>query len=304
MAKEPGTGAVHEAFDPQRTSRLHTTLTHMEERGGYLIRIYPVELGEGILTLPEKKFVIGREKECELMVEDQDVSRRHASIEFTPRGYIITDLNSTNGTFINDDKVNRAVLKTGDLIRLGKTIFKFLRGDGVEKQYHETVYSIMITDGLTGVSNKRFLMEALDRELSRSQRHKRPLSLAILDLDHFKSINDKYGHLGGDMELREIARRIKAAIRRDEVFARYGGEEFVIVLPESTLEQARQFSERVRELVGSEGVRADGITIPVTVSIGIGHTDGGESISREEMLGRADKKLYEAKNSGRNRVMW
>jgi len=276
----------------------------MGEHGGYLVRIYPVALNEGILSLPEKTFCMGRDKECEMVLDDQDVSRRHASIEMTPEGYTISDLGSTNGTVVNEAKVKRAVLASGDLIRLGTTILKFLRGNGVEKNYYETVYSMMVTDGLTGVSNKRFFEEVIDRELSRSQRHNRPLSLAILDIDHFKKVNDTHGHLAGDAVLRELCRRMRGAIRRDEVFARYGGEEFVLLLPESTLEQACPFGARILKLISGTPFQLESGPIDVTVSIGIAYTKGGEAVSRAELIERADKKLYEAKNSGRNRVVW
>ena len=186
---------------------------------------------------------------------------------------------------------------------MGKTILKFLRGSDVEKQYHETVYSMMITDALTGIPNRRFLKEFLDRELTRAHRHKRPLSVAIIDLDHFKAVNDQYGHLAGDVVLREVSNRIRGSIRRDEVFARYGGEEFAMVLPESNLQQAASFSERVRLLVSRLPVSVDASRIPVTVSIGIAHTLG-EELTPDELFARADKKLYQAKAAGRNRVVW
>lgn len=291
-------------FDPEQTRLLSTFLTKMGEQRGYLVRIYPVDIGEGIIALPMTPVVLGRDSDCDLVVADFDISRRHATIEVCEGEYTIRDLNSTNGTLVNNRKVEVVGLVSGDMIRVGKTILKFLRGNDIERQYHETVYSMMVNDGLTGIPNKRFFQEALQRELARTQRHHRPLSLAVLDVDHFKSINDKFGHLAGDAVLRELCARIRGVIRKDEVFARYGGEEFVVLMPESTLEQASQFAERLRVIVQSEPVRVEGASIPVTVSIGVAHTTGEDSISTEELIERADRKLYDAKHGGRNKVMW
>src|SRR5262249_43190695 len=153
--------------------------------------------------------------------------------EVSPGGVTVADLGSTNGTFLNDALVARAPLKDGDYLRVGNCIYRFLAGGNVEADYHEEIYRLTITDGLTQTHNKRYLLEFLDRELARSQRHTRPLSLVLFDIDRFKAINDELGHLAGDHVLRELAACVKAAVRREELFARYGGEEFAVVLPET-----------------------------------------------------------------------
>jgi two-component system, cell cycle response regulator len=285
------------------TRRLSTLVSRLTDKGGYLVRIYPVVVGEGIIHLRPSTVIIGREVECDIALNDHDVSRQHASIAMKDGDYVITDLGSTNGTLVNNEKVSSAKLTSGDLIRIGKQVLKFLRGTDVETQYHETVYSMMINDGLTGIPNKRYLQDAVQRELTRSQRHKRPLSLAALDIDHFKAVNDQYGHLAGDAVLRELSRRIRGVIRKDEVFARYGGEEFVVLLPEAKLDEAAQFAERIRALVAGEPVNIVGSAIPVTISIGISHTSGEQPMTPEELFAAADSKLYQAKAAGRNRVV-
>lgn len=291
------------ALNLTQTRLVSTFLSRMGDQTGYLVRIYPVAVGEGVLTLPRDGLVIGRDADCGLVLVDADVSRHHARIELRDGNYVIRDLDSTNGTYVNNRKQREAALSPADHIRLGKVIFKFLRGDDVEKQYHEAVYSMMITDGLTGIPNKRYFQEALKRELARSQRHKRPLSAAVLDVDFFKKINDKHGHLAGDMVLREICARIKTSIRSDEVFARVGGEEFVVLMPETSLKEAAAFAERIRRIVADAPVEVEGGKIPVTVSVGLSHTDGEAGVTAEELIDRADKKLYEAKAGGRNRVV-
>jgi diguanylate cyclase (GGDEF)-like protein len=188
------------------------------------------------------------------------------------------------------------------LLRSGSHIFKFLSSDHIEAQYHETIYTMMITDGLTGIHNKRIFLETLDRELVRSNRHCRPLALVMFDLDHFKSVNDTHGHLAGDAVLREVSARIRASVRKDEIFARYGGEEFAVLLPESNAEEARAFAERLRLLVAETAVSVNENDIPVTISVGVAHNEGMIEPSPEAMIALADQFLYEAKRSGRNCV--
>ena len=157
-----------------------------------------------------------------------------------------------------------------------------------------------IVDGLTQIHNKRYLFEALEKELIRARRYERDLSVLMFDIDFFKRINDQYGHLAGDHVLRELARIVQDRIRRDEVFARYGGEEFVIVLPETSLAGAVALAENLRERVGSHGFSFQGEQIPVTISIGCALLQDDKAAT--DLIQRADEKLYQAKRSGRNRV--
>src|SRR5690606_36063423 len=189
----------------------------------------------------------------------------------------------------------------GDRLRAGGAILKFLHGDHVEALYHEEIYRTMIVDGLTQAHNRRFLLEFLDRELARHQRHRRPLSLLLFDLDDFKRINDDWGHLTGDAVLRELAELVRARVRREDCFARWGGEEFAVALSETAPEAARLFAERVRQLVEEHEFKAAGERLPVTISIGVA-TAGPELRDAETFVATADARLYEAKRQGRNRV--
>lgn len=269
---------------------------------GCLVKIYPPGDNQGLIDLPHGRYVIGRDIECDLTVDDSSVSRRHASIEPADHEFLLSDLSSTNGTFVNEQRLNTRVLANGDFIRVGSHIFKFLESDNIETQYHETIYSMMTTDGLTGARNKRYLLESFDREIARSTRRKRPLSLAMIDIDHFKVINDTHGHLAGDAILREVCARIRKEVRSDEIFARFGGEEFVVLMPEATLEEASVFANRLRAGVADEPFRIHDQVIPVTISIGVAFTDGLSSITSQDLIAAADEKLYQAKNAGRNRV--
>ena len=194
-------------------------------------------------------------------------------------------------------------LKDGDYLRVGNCIYRFLAGGNVESEYHEEIYRLTIIDALTEIHNKRYLMEFLDRELSRSARYHRPLALILFDIDLFKSINDEHGHLGGDFTLRELAASVKTVVRKEELFARYGGEEFVIVLPESTLQAAVQVGERIRGLVEKHVFQFEGRSFNITISLGVFGTGGDDSLTPVELIREADNNLLRAKRSGRNRVV-
>jgi len=195
-------------------------------------------------TLADAPLVIGRGSDCDIRINDHSVSRRHARIQPGADGYYAVDLQSTNGTFVNDVPASMYKLKDGDYLRAGNCIYRFLTGGNVEAEYHEEIYRLTIIDALTDIHNKRYLIEFLDRELARTGRYGRPLALVMIDIDRFRKINEDLGHLGGDFTLRELSARIKGNIRKEELFARYGGEEFAVVLPETTSEGAAQLSER------------------------------------------------------------
>jgi len=276
----------------------------MTNRSACLVHIYPTGPGMGTrYTLSEAPLVIGRGSDCDIRINDHSVSRRHARINPGADGYYAVDLQSTNGTFVNDVPASMYKLKDGDYLRVGNCIYRFLAGGNVETEYHEEIYRLTIIDALTDIHNKRYLVEFLDRELARSGRYKRPLSLVMLDIDRFKNINDELGHLGGDFTLRELASRIKGNIRKEELFARYGGEEFAIVLPETTAEGAVKLGERLRRVVEALPFKFEDKTFEVTISLGVAMTAGDEVLTPSDLIRMADEKLFEAKRQGRNRVV-
>src|SRR5437867_10795156 len=222
----------------------------MSSRNACLVHIYPTGPGMGArYTLADTPVVLGRGSDCDIRINDHSVSRRHARIQPGADGYYAVDLQSTNGTFVNDVLASICKLKDGDYLRVGNCIYRFLVGGNVETEYHEEIYRLTILDALTGIHNKRYLMEFLDRELARSARHGRPLALIMIDIDRFKGINDELGHLGGDFALRELATCAQRYIRREDLFARYGGEEFAVVIVESNPAGALEVAERIRRLL-------------------------------------------------------
>src|SRR5437868_4032004 len=269
-----------------------------------IVHIYPTGPTMGArYPLAETALVVGRGEDCTIQIQDHSVSRRHARIEHGPDGYYVHDLQSTNGTFVNDHPVTDALLHDGDYLRVGNCIFRFLAGGNLESEYHEEIYRLTIIDGLTQIHNQRYLIEFLDRELARSARHHRPLALIMFDIDWFKTINDELGHLGGDFTLRELAGVVKQTVRREDLFARYGGEEFALVLVETGLDGAADVAERIRSSVESHPFRFEDKPFALTVSLGVAFTDGDAALTAAGLLRQADDKLYQAKRAGRNRVV-
>lgn len=248
-----------------------------------------------------REAVVGRDPGCDLVLDVSDVSRRHARIREDPPGHVVEDLGSTNGTFVGAERVKERTLAPGDFVRLGSVVLKYLAGDALEVLYHAEMRRLADEDALTGLAHKVVFSEALARELARSRRHGHPLCIALLDLDGFKGVNDRLGHLVGDEVIRELARSVRPFVRAEELFARFGGDEMALLLPDATLEGATAFAEKIRALVADRQFGFEGGRVALTVSIGIATMQPGDR-RPEDMLARADAQLYRAKREGGNRV--
>jgi two-component system cell cycle response regulator len=245
---------------------------------------------------------VGRGADNTVVLDGDSVSRRHARFEKRGNRWNVVDLNSTNGTYLNEQLViGEQVLNNGDRVKIGPAILKFLTGADAEAKYHEEIYRMTIVDGLTQINNKRYLMEVLERECVRARRHERPLSVIMFDIDHFKQINDHFGHLAGDHALRELARICQERVRRDETIARYGGEEFTVVLPETPLDGAINLAEDLRSRAETNEFNFQTERIPLTISLGCAQLEESDK-NAMDLIQRADEKLYDAKHTGRNRV--
>ncbi|MBI4831283.1 MAG: GGDEF domain-containing protein, partial [Candidatus Lindowbacteria bacterium] len=214
----------------------------------------------------------------------------------------LIDLNSTNGTFLNDRKISEAVLTDGDKIHIGYTVFKYAIRDLVEIEYENKIYRMATTDALTGLFSREHLLQQYNEVFHRSQRYNRPFSLMMIDIDNFKSVNDTYGHPAGDKVLEQLGQLIMEAIRYEDFAARYGGEEFVVVLPETSPENALHPAERLRKSLEARVFEAGDSRFSVTVSVGIaGYPDHADTMS--DLVKKADSALYDAKGLGKNRVV-
>ena len=265
-------------------------------RGQQVGRMY--QLAPGITLL-------GRADDVTISIDDTSVSRRHAAVHSSPVGYVITDLKSTNGLFVNGKRVERYVLRDGDRLQFGSsTVLKFSYQDELEQNLQQRLYESATRDQLVGVHNRQFFLDSLQAAFAHATRKNLPLSLLMLDIDHFKNVNDSHGHLAGDHVLREIARIIEQAIRTEDVFARFGGEEFVLLLAESDPECARHAAERIRKAVEGQVFEYEGRPIKTTLSIGLTTYHDRNYPSPHSVIAAADAALYEAKGAGRNCTVW
>jgi diguanylate cyclase (GGDEF)-like protein len=291
--------------DPRRTvvTRISSIPVAVEPGTACLVVIYGSELGKRIPIGSARPIECGRSIETDIPLDDEAVSRRHARFAWTGSSYIVRDLGSTNGTHVNDASVNEKTLRDGDQVKIGHTIFKFIHGGNIELSYHEEIYRLMTFDGLTQVFNKRSFTDALEREVLRSKRYQRPLSLVLFDLDHFKSVNDSRGHLAGDAVLRQFAALISANVRRQDILARVGGEEFALIIPEVPPEITLTVADKLRIVIERTTFRFEDHVIPVTASFGIAGLTADPAMGPSELYRAADERLYIAKKSGRNRVV-
>jgi diguanylate cyclase (GGDEF)-like protein len=243
---------------------------------------------------------IGRADECTICVTTDQVSRKHATVQGILGKYYIVDNRSTNGTFINEQKVERAKLMDGDQIRVGKTVLKYTESH-VEQRYFEHVFNLASMDALTGAFNKRYFDETFGKEVARAQQTATPLSVVLFDIDHFKNVNDTYGHPAGDAVLKNVAAAISAQLREGDALYRVGGEEFALVLSATAREQAVQAAEAVRALISDLVTDFMGTRITTTLSLGVAQLGATELPA--VLYQRADSLLYSAKRGGRNRVV-
>ncbi|MEE2961057.1 MAG: GGDEF domain-containing protein [Myxococcota bacterium] len=277
-------------------AKAETTIVLVVFQGKDIGKKYSLTSGENIL---------GRASTCSVPLLAEGVSREHAMIVLDRGSVILKDLDSTNGTFVNDQKVGRVALKNGDFIKVGDIVLKFISGGAIETEFLDDMYDLTTLDPLTQVFNKRYFLATLDDELQRSRRYGRSLAVVMFDLDHFKKVNDTYGHQAGDSVLKVLAKIVSEGVRSCDIFCRYGGEEFGIILPETSIEEALQVCEKIRGLVEVNVFKHGEKIIPVTISLGLAGTQTEEPCpERAELIALADGKLYEAKHRGRNRVCY
>lgn len=273
------------------------------EGRGCLLQIYPVPRMPSLVRLAPSRTVLGRDSTCHVTVDDASVSPMHASIEWVNGAYQITDLSSTNGSWINEMKLEpQTQLAGGELIRIGNTILKFMLALDEEAQYHAVVHELMTHDTLTNTFNRAWLIPFLNRELETSKRQTSVMSVIFLDIDGFKRINDRHGHLIGDEVLRTFCERIRPVLDGAHNLCRFGGDEFVIVCPHSQLDMTVLMAEMIRREIAETPFRTQAGQLEVTCSMGVTCTDGRSLADVDSLLAAADKLLYRAKNQGRNCV--
>jgi len=301
------------------------TLIHMTEDGTGIPRNTRekrpalVFLGGELLAVPipldRDEVILGRALEADVRVNDARASRLHARIN-TERDraggevrYRITDLGSTNGTILNGQPVSEAFLQDGDKVVIGEHLMRFELLDEIDREFQRQIHRLLVHDELTGLLTSKSFFSELRREAARAEFEARPFCVLMMDIDHFKTVNDTYGHLTGSQTLEEVGACITRALRAGDVAARFGGEEFAAFLLDADIMQGLVAAERVRDAVEQQeftitrrSSAADGPrTHRITISIGVASfpDDARDPI---ELIEQADSALYRAKRSGRNRV--
>src|SRR5450432_3642840 len=253
--------------------------------------------------LEKDQMVLGRGEKVDLRLIDDGISREHAQILRQGAQLVLEDLGSTNGTYCNGERVTRHPLAEGDKILIGSTtILKFSYQDRLDEMFQRQMSESALRDGLTRAFNKRYFSERIESEFQYAVRHRTPLSLIFLDIDHFKKINDLHGHQAGDQVLAQLATLVMSMLGEEEVLARYGGEEFAIVARGSESPAASVLSERMRAAVAAHPFTHEGASIPVTVSVGVASAPAPGLRAAADLVARADETMYTAKRAGRNRV--
>lgn len=251
---------------------------------------------------------IGRGTDIELTVTDARASRRHAVIEPVPGTvgqvhYVIRDLESRNGTYVNGQRITTAPLNDGDKIQIGYCIFKYALKDTVELAFEDKIYKLATTDPLTGLHTRDYFFKEFAQLVNHCDRYGRPMSVVMIDLDDFKSVNDTHGHIAGDRVLEAVGKLLLEVLRNEDVAGRYGGEEFIALMPETAADAAQFPAERFGKLLARHTIAIpNGPKLHVTASIGIaGFPEHGKTM--DVLVEAADKALYAAKKAGKNCVV-
>jgi len=278
-----------------------------EEAGGKPAALLVVggELNGTIFDLTEKDTTVGRNADNVIPLEFQGISRHHMKVSFNEGSFLVQDTGSKNGTYLNNQKVEKPTeLAKGDIIKLGSIALKYIPEGDTERLTYDKLNLEANTDRHTGCYNKSYFNNKLDLEVKKSKVTGDPLSLIIFDLDHFKHLNDNYGHDAGDYVLKDMAKLIRSnGVRDQDVFARYGGEEFVILLPKTNLKQSYEIAERLRKLIEDYKFVYESKRLPVTASIGVADYRSGVNTGTD-LFKRSDNAVYKAKEGGRNQVQF
>jgi len=271
----------------------------------YLIALTGSNVGE-MYRIDDGETFIGRGQTATIRLNDDGISRRHARLLQQDNAVIIEDLKSSNGTTVNGNPVTDrpCPLQDGDKIRLGSTtVLKFTYNDQIDESFQQQMYDAALRDGLTKAYNRTYFLDRLATEIAYARRHSASLSLLMFDVDHFKRVNDTYGHLAGDYVLAKLGKIAINTVRVEDIFARYGGEEFAVLCRGVNLASAGTLGERLRLIVEQTAFDHEGARMPVTISVGVAAYPELPVETANQLIASADEALYEAKRTGRNRVL-
>jgi diguanylate cyclase (GGDEF)-like protein len=257
-----------------------------------------------VFTVEHSHAVLGRGNEADLRIVDPSLSRMHARFDRDGDTLAITDLDSRNGSFVDGQRLHdRRRLKNGDLIMLGNVVLRFAHHDAEELQLSRDLYEAAVRDRLTRLHNRGYFDDRLSAEFAYHRRHGGALAVLLVDLDHFKQVNDTHGHAAGDSVLQATAEAIRESLRAEDVAARYGGEEFVVLARGTDSDGALALGERLRARIAQREINVGTGVLRVTASIGVAVMRKDAAFrTPAELLVAADTALYASKHAGRNRV--
>ncbi|MBC8074368.1 MAG: GGDEF domain-containing protein [Deltaproteobacteria bacterium] len=291
---------------PKTTIRLEPSEVEHARDGrkrAFVVVLSGDRMGEMFPLKDGTKTTIGRGLQTDVRINDEGISRTHALVEEDGGLYFLCDAGSTNGTFANGNRVERQALREGDKIQIGaSSVLKFTFHDDLDEDFQRNLYESALRDRLTGVFNRGYFNNRLESDVAFALRHGKPLSLVLFDIDHFKQVNDTYGHPAGDEVLRVLADRVEGTTRSEDIFARYGGEEFVLICRDVDALRASRAAYRILDTVGGKPFELDARTLSVTVSLGVADLGMLVRPTAEALIEAADAALYTAKRNGRNRV--
>src|SRR2546428_8113948 len=276
------------------------------EKSAFLLELSGPQVGELHKLKPDQPTVIGR-GQADLPIDHDGLAGLHCSIQPRGRGALLVELGSADGIYVDGERVREKMLGSDDRFQIGVcTTLKFAIADDMEAAVQRKMAEAALREPLTGLYNRRHFQERLAAEVAVAHRHRRPLSLLMIDVDHFQRVNDRHGHLAGDEVLKTVARALQQGIRIEDILARFGGEEFVVLAREAEQAEAVAGAGRRGQLGagahtpgGSRHHAPGGIT--VTVSVGVAQL--GEDETERDLFEAADQALYKAKKNGRNRVL-
>jgi two-component system, cell cycle response regulator len=257
------------------------------------------------LRLPKDGGTIGREKsEVDVVIDDPGLSRKHARFERRgPSTFVICDLESRYGIYMDGKRIIEHPVYDGNRLQLsGETVVRVRYQDPKETELFDRLHQASTRDPLTGVTSRRHFLERLDQELGYARRHGTPVTLLLIDLDHFKRINDEHGTGVGDEVLRSVGRLLSGAVRIEDVLARYGGDELAVLSRGYDSQGGEQFAERLRKALRDKPVRAGDLSFQLTLSVGIATFHRGNVEGSMQLIARADAALYRAKHLGRDQI--
>jgi two-component system, cell cycle response regulator len=259
-----------------------------------------------VLSIERESAVLGRGDDADLRILDPSLSRNHVRFDRAGETLSVTDLESMNGTLVEGTRLaGTRKLKSGDLLTLGNVVVRFAIQDATEVQMSRDLYEAAVRDRLTGLYNRGYFDDRLNAEFAFARRHHTSVAVLLIDLDHFKRVNDEHGHPLGDEVLKAAAVKIRDSLRAEDLAARYGGEEFVVLARGTEASGAQVLGQRLRTRIALAEIPCPSGPVKVTASIGVAATlrkNVGYATALD-LLGAADEALYEAKRNGRNQVV-